>query len=543
MTALIIAAVVLLFAVAYRAYGGWLERKWGIDFQTKTPAHTLRDDLDYVPTPLPVVFGHHFASIAGAAPIVGPIAASVFGWVPVLLWIVVAGIFIGSVHDFGSLFASIRHRAKPLSTVIDEHIGAGNRRLFSWFVLLTSLLVIAAFTSIVADSFVAMPSAGTASVLFIGLAVAFGEARRRLPFSLTTVTLVFLALMIGGIVFGVFFPLVMSKSMWMTIILFYIAVASVTPVWVLLQPRDYLNSFLLFALILSAALSLLIVNPVVEMAPFTAFRVENMTLFPLLFVMVACGAVSGYHAMFASTTTSKQVDKERDIRAVAMGGMLVESLLAVIALLTAASLTQDRFSELYRNGGPIAIFSTGLANLAAKFGVPSAYSSSFVVLAISSFALTSLDSVARVARSIVQEMAGDSRAAAAERAVTLLRSPWRATGVTVALGGTAAFAPWQKIWPVFGCANQLIAALTLMTLFVWLKKSGKVHHVLLVPMLFMFTVTMSGLVQLSFESLRSGTYVPAFVSLLLLALAAAFAASLIKMLMRSQKSAELEGAR
>lgn len=534
MTTFIILFVILIFFLAYRYYGGWLQRRWGVDPSRQTPAHTLRDDRDYVPTPMPVVFGHHFASIAGAAPIIGPIAASAFGWLPVLLWIVVAGIFIGSVHDFGALFASVRHQAKPISQVIDEHIGAANRRLFSWFVWLTSLLVIAAFTSIVADSFVAMPSAGTASALFMVLAVAFGEVRRRLPVSLTVATLIFILLMAGCIWLGVLFPLVLAKNTWMLLIIAYIAVASVTPVWVLLQPRDYLNSFLLFALIVLAALGLLLANPSIEMAAFTGFRAENMTLFPLLFVMVACGAISGYHAMFASTTTSKQVNAERDIRPVAMGGMLAESLLAVLALLIAATITRARFNELYHNGGPIAIFSNGIAALTTKFHVPSEISASFVVLAISSFALTSLDSVARVARSIVQEIAHKNGTIAALRLTPTLRSPFGATLVTVTLGGAAAFAPWQKIWPIFGCANQLIAALTLMTLYVWLKRTGRVSWVLVLPMSFMLAVAASGLAQLSYTSLRTNSYVLAAVALMLLGLAAAFVAVIIKMPMRNK---------
>ena len=529
MTALIILSVIILFTFAYRFYGAFLQKRWGVDPSRPTPAHTLRDDRDYVPTPMPVLFGHHFASIAGAAPIIGPIAASAFGWMPVLLWIVVAGVFIGSVHDFGALFASVRHQAKPLSRVIDEHIGATNRGLFSGFVWLTSLLVIAAFTSIVADSFVAMPSAGTASALFMLLAVAFGYVRRRLPISLTVATLIFLLLMAGCIRLGLLLPLVLAKNTWMLLIIVYIAVASVTPVWVLLQPRDYLNSFLLFALIALAALGLLIVNPPIEMAAFTGFRAENMTLFPLLFVMVACGAISGYHAMFASTTTSKQVNNERDLRPVAMGGMLVESLLAVLALLIAATLTRARFGELYHNGGPIAIFSSGIAALTTKFHVPTEISASFVVLAISSFALTSLDSVARVARSIVQEIAHKNETIAALHLTPTLRSPFGATLVTVALGGAAAFSPWQKIWPIFGCANQLIAALTLVTLYVWLKKTGRIYGVLVLPMIFMLVVAASGLAQLSTTSIRTHSHLLAAVALMLLGLATAFVAVIIKM--------------
>jgi carbon starvation protein len=540
MTSFIIFSVILFFLLAYRFYGGWLQRRWGVDAARPTPAHTHRDDLDYVPTPMPVLFGHHFASIAGAAPIIGPIAASVFGWLPVVLWIVIAGIFFGSVHDFGSLFASVRHQAKPLSQVIGEHIGASNQRFFAWFVWLTSILVIAAFTSIVADSFVAMPSAGTASALFMALAVAFGFFRRRTGASLAVSTIIALTLMAGCIYLGFLLPLVLAKSVWMLLIILYIGVASVTPVWALLQPRDYLNSFLLYALIVSAALGLLFLNPAIEMAPFTAFRTEDMPLFPLLFVMVACGAISGYHSMFASTTTSKQVNNERDIRPVAMGGMLVESLLAVIALLTAASLPRTQFSELYQHGGPITIFSSGLAALFEKIHVPTQAGASFVVLAISSFALTSLDSVARVARTIIQDIVGQSRVLSDFRPASVLRTPVGATAVTVSIGGAAAFARWQSIWPVFGCANQLIAALALITLFVWLKKSGRVYFVVVLPMTFMFIVASSGLVQLTLTSFRAHHLLLATVALLLLVLSLAFLFGIIRPLIWNSFSRELK---
>ena len=522
MTSLLVVSVIVVFGCAYRFYGRWIERKWGVDPGRRTPAHTERDDIDYTPTKLPVLFGHHFASIAGAAPIIGPIAASVFGWVPVLLWIVLAGIFFGSVHDFGALFASIRHKGKNLSEVIGENTGPRNRSLFAWFVWLTSILVIAAFTSIVADSFVKMPSAATASILFLFLAIAFGFFMRRYRLPLLPLTILAILLMAGAIALGALFPITLSKPVWMILITAYIAVASIAPVWVLLQPRDYLNSFLLFTLIISATIGVLILNPGIQAPAFSGFKVDGMALFPLLFVMVACGAISGYHSMFASTTTSKQVNSERDIKPISMGAMLVESFLAVIALLVAAQLGGDNFRQLYDNGGPIAIFSSGLAGLMAQAGLPYDAAASFVVLAISSFALTSLDSVARVARSIMQNTAEKNDFFAHIKIRPFLKSKIGATLFTVTIGGAAAFTNWRIIWPIFGCANQLIAALALMIVYIWLKRTKRTYKIIIFPMIFMFLVTSVGLVRLSYTSFAAGSYILVFFSAALLILSILF---------------------
>ncbi len=525
MTSALVISIAILFYIAYRFYGRWIEKKWRIDPDRPTPAHSERDDIDFVPTKRAVLFGHHFASIAGAAPIIGPIAASVFGWLPVLLWIVLAGIFFGSVHDFGALFTSIRHKGKNLSEVIGDNTNQRNRLLFAWFVWLTSILVIAAFTSIVADSFVKMPAAATASMLFLFLAILFGFVMRRSNLPLVALTLIGIVLMALAIYIGMLFPISVSKPVWMIIISGYIAVASIAPVWLLLQPRDYLNSFLLFAMILSAAIGVLFLNPQLQAPAFTAFSVDHMPLFPLLFVMVACGAISGYHSMFASTTTSKQVHSERDIRPIAMGGMLVESFLAILALIIAAQLSTNSFHDLYQNGGPIAIFSSGLAGLMSQIGLPYDASASFVVLAISSFALTSLDSVARVARSVMQHTAEHSSLFNAVKVAPLLRSKVGATLFTVVIGGVAAFTKWQIIWPIFGCANQLIAALALIIIYIWLKKTGRIYKILIIPMIFMFIVTSVALVRLTMTSLNDGGYILAAFSIALIVLSILFAIS------------------
>jgi carbon starvation protein len=536
LTSTLLVAIAVIFYLVYKFYGRWLERAWRVDPDRTTPAHTERDDVDFVPAKRPVLFGHHFASIAGAAPIIGPIAALVFGWVPVLLWIVFAGIFIGSVHDFGALFTSIRHKGKNLSEVIGENTGPRNRMLFAWFVWLTSILVIAAFTSIVADSFVKMPAAATASILFLFLAIVFGFVMRRFNLPLIPLTLVGLVLMTLAIYLGILFPLSMSKSVWMFIITGYIAVASVAPVWLLLQPRDYLNSFLLFALILSAAIGVLFLNPHIQAPAFTAFSINDMPLFPLLFVMVACGAISGYHSMFASTTTSKQVNNERDIRPISMGGMLVESFLAILALFIAAQLSASSFTDLYQNGGPIAIFSSGLAGLMSQIGLPYEASASFVVLGISSFALTSLDSVARVARTVLQHTADNNAFFESVKIAPILKSKIGATLFTVIIGGAAAFTKWQIIWPIFGCANQLIAALALIIIFIWLKKTGRTYKIIIVPMIFMFVVTAVALVRLTMTSFNDGGYILAVFSIALIVLSILFVISSFRFLFGKEKS-------
>ncbi|MDM8533058.1 carbon starvation protein A [Clostridiaceae bacterium HSG29] len=503
---------IVVFLIAYATYGKYLVEKWGIDETIKTPAHTLGDGVDYVPAKAPVLLGHHFSSIAGAGPIVGPIAAAIFGWLPAMLWIVIGSIFFGGVHDMGALFASVRHDGKSLGEVIGVNIGTKGKRLFGIFAWLALLLVVAAFTNIVANTFVAVPSAATASVLFIALAVGFGYFVYSKGVSLTIGSVIGVALLVLCIYLGQAFPLLLTKNVWMIVLLGYIFVASVTPVWILLQPRDYLNSFLLYAMLIGGVVGIFIMHPTIQAPATTGFVVNGQFLFPMLFITIACGAVSGFHSLVGSGTTSKQIDNEKDIKLIGYGSMLIEGVLATIAIITATYVAGDKFADLLANGGPVNVFSDGLGNFMTSFGLSFAVGKSFTALAISAFALTSLDTATRLARFIFQEMFD------VQGEESVMTNRYVATGITVVLGGALAFKGWTKIWPLFGASNQLLAALALLALAIWLKKSGKDYKMALYPMIFMFAVTLTGLVLLIKANLSNFILLFFGVSLLVLAL-------------------------
>ncbi len=501
MSSVIVLLAIGVFVLAYFTYGRALARWWGVDDSQVTPSHQLNDGTDYVPTALPVLFGHHFASIAGAAPIIGPIVAGVFGWVPVLLWIIFAGIFIGMVHDFGALLASVCHNGKDLSKVIQSNIGMTSFRIFSLYIWLTSLLVIAAFVNVVSGSFAQMPAAASSSSLFILVAIIFGLMLNRLRLKLLPATVIALIMMLICLWLGNAFPLALNKSVWLYLILIYIATASVTPVWVLLQPRDYLNSFFLLALIILSVFGVVFASPEIKMPAFTSFVVNgDKYLFPYLFITVACGAISGYHAMFASATTSKQLFRQSDALPIAGGGMLVECVLAIIALLVAASFTSQEYSELKN---PLTIFASGLGGILKVFGLPVDTVSAFITLTVSSFALTSLDSVARVARYIMQNMAEEMTVFDRLGLRQLMSNKYAASLFTVACGGALGMCDYSIIWPIFGCANQLIALFTFVTLWVWLKKNSRPYRMLIIPAIIMFAITMTGLYQMAVMSFNS----------------------------------------
>jgi len=497
--------VIIAFLTAYATYGAWLSKQWGIDPKRKTPAHTRTDGVDFVPAKAPVLLGHHFASISGAGPIIGPITAAMFGWLPVLLWIIIGSIFFGGVHDMGSLFASVRHDGKSIGEVIGDTMGKKGKKLFAIFAWLTLILIIAAFVNIVSISFVATPSAATASMLFILLAVVFGLLVYRGGMNLTLGTAIGVVLMIAIIWAGVKFPLLLSVQAWMVILLLYIFVASVTPVWILLQPRDYLNSFILYAMLAGGILGLVFMRPEIQLPAFTSFRIGNNFMFPILFITVACGAISGFHSLVGSGTTSKQLDNESDIRLIGYGGMLIEGVLATLAILSAAYISQGRLTELMGAGGALNVFADGLGTFIASMGVSFSIAKTFVTLSISAFALTTLDTATRLARFIFQEF---FEVEASSKAVTsnltnLMGDKFVATTVTVVISGALAFNGWKAIWPLFGSANQLLAALTLLTLALWLKKTGKNYTMAVIPIIFMFTVTLLALILLMFANLSN----------------------------------------
>lgn len=507
---------IIAFVIAYATYGAWLCKQWGMDPSKTTPAHRLNDGVDYVPAGAPVLLGHHFASIAGAGPIVGPIAASVFGWVPVTLWIVIGSIFFGGVHDFGSLFASVRHDGKSVGQIIEANIGKSGKKLFAVFAWLTLLLVVAAFVNVVAGTFVSTPQAATASLLFIVLAVVFGFAVYRSGVPLSIGSVIGVILLFACIWIGMKFPLVLSKNTWIVLILGYIFVASVTPVWILLQPRDYLNSYLLYAMIGGAVFGLIMYRPGIQLAAFTGFNVNGQYLFPLLFVTVACGAISGFHSLVGSGTSSKQVDKEGDTKLIGYGGMLIEGVLAIIAIITAAYISGDKFGELLKVGGPVNVFATGVGTFMTKIGIPMSVGKPFTALAISAFALTSLDTATRLARFIFQEFFEDETK---EQQSVLATNRFISTAITVALGGWLAVAGWQKVWPLFGSANQLLAAIALLSLAAWLANSGRSNKMIIYPMIFMFIVTLTALILLIKTNLAAGNFILVIFGVLLFVLA------------------------
>ncbi len=498
---------VVIFIIAYATYGAWLSKTWGFEVSRKTPAHTLNDGVDYMPAKAPVLLGHHFSSIAGAGPIVGPIAAAIFGWVPVFLWIVLGSIFFGGVHDMGALFASVRHDGKSLGEVIGINLGRTGKMLFALFSWLTLLLVVAAFTNIVANTFVKVPTAASASLLFIVLAVVFGYFVYRKGVSLGIGTIFGVIGLLASIWLGTMFPLSLSFETWMYILLGYIFVASVTPVWILLQPRDYLNSFLLYAMLIGGVVGVLLFNPSIQIPAFAGFSVEGAKgvqyLFPFLFVTVACGAISGFHSLVGSGTTSKQLDSEKDLKLVGYGSMLIEGVLAVIALITVGYLAKGQAAEI---GGPIAIFSAGLGKFMTSFGLPLEIGTSFTALAISAFALTSLDTATRLARFIFQEFFGKT-GEDLTKSKNIFVNRYVSTGITVGLSAFLAFRGWSSIWPIFGSANQLLAAIALLAIAVYLKNSKKNYSMIILPMIVMFAVTLTALGFLMKNNISSGNWV------------------------------------
>jgi carbon starvation protein len=502
---LIISAVVLL--LAYLLYGRYLARKWGIDPNKKTPAHELEDGVDYVPTKPSVVFGHEFASIAGAGPINGPIQAAMFGWLPVLLWILIGGIFFGAVQDFASLYASVKNKGKTIGYIIETYIGKTGKRLFLLFVWLFSILVVAAFADIVAGTFggfnaeggriAANASVATTSILFIIAALILGFIIRRVKMNGLVTALIAVAFLVLCIAGGLAAPIFMARTVWLYVVFVYIFVASITPVWVLLQPRDYLNSFLLVAMICAAFIGVVFSAPPINLPAFTSFAVTSANgsvsyLFPILFVTVACGAVSGFHSLVASGTASKQIDNERHMLPIGFGSMLVECLLAVLSLIAVGALAAGGKLPA---GTPPQIFATAIAGFLTKLGLPENIIFTLITLSVSAFALTSLDSVARVGRLAFQEFFTDDQNAgkAPSPAAKFLSNKVTATIATLILGYLLAILGYQNIWPLFGSANQLLAALALIACSVFLKKTKRQGAMLWAPMIIMLAVTFTAL--------------------------------------------------
>lgn len=503
---MVIAIVVL--GGAYLLYGRWLQNTWGIDPEARTPAYELEDGVDYEPADTAVVFGHQFASIAGAGPITGPIQAAVFGWVPVLLWVLVGGVFFGAVQDFSAMYASVKNKGRTIGYIIEAYIGKAGKKLFLLFCWLFCILVVAAFADVVAGTFKSNTGAAAAdlangsvamtSCLFIAEAVALGMMLRYGKLSKTVNTLAAIALLVAGVAAGLACPILnVGAGTWHLIIFAYIFVASVVPVWALLQPRDYLNSYLLVFMILGSVVGILFTNPSINLPAFTSFYVQGAgSMFPILFVTIACGAVSGFHSLVSSGTASKQIKNERDMLPVSFGAMLMESMLAVIALIAVASFaTGEAAAQGYTT--PAQIFAGGVANFLAQVGLPHDVVFTLINLAVSAFALTSLDSVARVGRLSFQELFLDSSIQddRMEPWRKVLTNKYFATVVTLALAYLLAKAGYANIWPLFGSANQLLSALALIACAVYFKKTDRKGWMLWAPMLVMLAVTLTALVQ------------------------------------------------
>jgi len=532
MGALLIVIATAAFLLGYLFYSKRISTWLGVEPDRPTPAHTERDDFDYCPARTPVLFGHHFSSIAGAAPIVGPIFGAVFGWLPVFLWIVIGGIFAGAVHDFSSLIASIRHRGCSIGEVIEAQIGRTGKTLFLLFSWSALILVVAVFDIIVANTFERIPAAATTGVLYVGLAVCFGIANYRLKTPFVPTTAVFVVLLFVSIGVGMKYPVSLTANVWKIVLLGYIFIASVLPVWLLLQPRDYLSSFLLYTLIAGATFGILFTNPAMNLPVFTGMTSSLGYLFPILFVTVACGAISGFHSLVASGTTAKQLNRESDARIIGYGGMLIECLLAVIALVAAGFFLPGEYRELLGQGGngPIEIFSRAVGSFLATLRIPAETGATFAALTVSAFALTTLDTATRLSRYAFQEFFGGSQSSrlacptpGGSPAPSFLgRNCYFATLTSVAAAALLIFTgSSSKIWPVFGSANQLLAALAFLAVATWLSRIGRKYSFLLVPMFFMFAVTFSALILLSYRNLCSGHILLGVISLVLLVLSIA----------------------
>ncbi len=518
-TLLLVLISVAILLCGYIFYGRWLCKQWGVgESKEKTPAHTMSDGVDYVPAKAPVLMGHHFSSIAGAGPITGPINAALFGWLPVVLWILVGGIFFGGVHDFGALFASLRHKGQSIGEVISANMSKRAKRLFLIFAYLTLLLVVAAFASIVATTFGAKydeagaldmaASASNASVamvslLFIVIAIVFGFCvyRRNLSMGISTVLGIVAIVIIMAIGMN-FHPLYLSTNTWMIIVGIYIAIASVAPVWILLQPRDYLSAFLLYAMLAVAFIGVVGAHPNIdpELFPaFTGFAVDNgngmQYLFPILFTTVACGAISGFHSLVSSGTTSKQLDKEADAKPIAYGGMLLECVLAVLTVCAIAYARQTGHTA-----GATDIFAGGIAAMVAAIPGLAGLENilyTLLILTYSAFCLTSLDTATRLARFMFQEFwlePGQTVGDVKEGYKKLLVNPYFATAITVVIGIVLGMTGYAKIWGLFGSANQLLAGLGLLAVATWLGNIGKNNKMFLFPMAFMMVVTIASLI-------------------------------------------------
>lgn len=506
----------LILVVAYLFYGRYLVKTWGIDPKATTPAVAKEDGTDFVPTNKWSVFAHQFSSIAGAGPITGPVMAMMFGWLPAFLWVIVGGVFFGAVQDFGALYASVKTEGKSMGQIIEKYIGRKGKKLFFLFCWIFTLIVIAAFADMVAGTFNGISadgaklapnaSAASISILYVFVAMAFGLFLKKVKLEGLPKVILGVALIIAMLALGIMFPVYATKTTWIYVVFVYIFFASVTPMWLLKTPRDYLTTFLFIGMIVAAVIGVFVSNPTITTPAFAGFKsASGSYIFPTLFVTIACGAVSGFHSLVSSETSSKLVENEKDMLQVGYGSMLLESLLAILVIVIVGALPNLKASgvldstlanmALADTATPFTKFSAGVTGLVAQLGLPQSWGLCIMTMFVSALALTSLDAVARISRMSFQEFFEVEEGQEPSGLVKVLTNKYVSTIISLVCGYLLSLGGYVNIWPLFGSANQLLAAMVLISLAVFLKVTGRKGFMLYIPMVLMFIVTMTALVQ------------------------------------------------
>ena len=506
----------LILVVAYLFYGRYLVKTWGIDPKATTPAVAKEDGTDFVPTNKWSVFAHQFSSIAGAGPVTGPVMAMMFGWLPAFLWVIVGGVFFGAVQDFGALYASVKTEGKSMGQIIEKYIGRKGKKLFFLFCWIFTLIVIAAFADMVAGTFNGISadgaklapnaSAASISILYVFVAMAFGLFLKKVKLEGLPKVILGIALIIVMLALGIMFPVYATKTTWIYVVFVYIFFASVTPMWLLKTPRDYLTTFLFIGMIVAAVIGVFVSNPTITTPAFVGFKsASGSYIFPTLFVTIACGAVSGFHSLVSSETSSKLVENEKDMLQVGYGSMLLESLLAILVIVIVGALPNLKASgvldstlanmALADTATPFTKFSAGVTGLVAQLGLPQSWGLCIMTMFVSALALTSLDAVARISRMSFQEFFEVEEGQEPSGLVKVLTNKYVSTIISLVCGYLLSLGGYVNIWPLFGSANQLLAAMVLISLAVFLKVTGRKGFMLYIPMVLMFIVTMTALVQ------------------------------------------------
>lgn len=506
----------LILVVAYLFYGRYLVKTWGIDPKATTPAVAKEDGTDFVPTNKWSVFAHQFSSIAGAGPVTGPVMAMMFGWLPAFLWVIVGGVFFGAVQDFGALYASVKTEGKSMGQIIEKYIGRKGKKLFFLFCWIFTLIVIAAFADMVAGTFNGISadgaklapnaSAASISILYVFVAMAFGLFLKKVKLEGLPKVILGIALIIAMLALGIMFPVYATKTTWIYVVFVYIFFASVTPMWLLKTPRDYLTTFLFIGMIVAAVIGVFVSNPTITTPAFVGFKsASGSYIFPTLFVTIACGAVSGFHSLVSSETSSKLVENEKDMLQVGYGSMLLESLLAILVIVIVGALPNLKASgvldstlanmALADTATPFTKFSAGVTGLVAQLGLPQSWGLCIMTMFVSALALTSLDAVARISRMSFQEFFEVEEGQEPSGLVKVLTNKYVSTIISLVCGYLLSLGGYINIWPLFGSANQLLAAMVLISLAVFLKVTGRKGFMLYIPMVLMFIVTMTALVQ------------------------------------------------